>query len=203
MASPSDSYPVVWSEPDGRSVTGRLLAGPVALRLQGSGDGRLVGRTFAYRDLAGVRIGRSAPERLDGRPALVVEPHDGAAVLVRPLGPGLLHELADLLAELCARSEPLAQVAVVLPLRPGALATARELVSAGPPFDPGDVHLDRHEIFLTEQEAIFVFSGADACDSVRRVMRESAVWPLADRWSVCLAGPPRLAEAGYSWPPRS
>jgi hypothetical protein len=200
MAGTASSYPVIWSELGGDPVTGRLTTGPAALQLQGAREGRLLQRTLAYPDLGAVRIGRLPPDRIGGRPTLVVEPRDGPALLVRPLGPGLLHELADLLAELCSGTEPVARVAVVLPLKAGALDTVASLVAEGPPFDPADKSLERHEVFLTEREAIFVFSGADACESVRQVMRDSSVWPLAERWAGCIDGAPRLAEAGYSWP---
>ncbi len=170
------SYPVLWSEAEGQPVAGRLTPGREALKLEGSQNGHLVQRSLAYRDLDGVRIGRADSDLLSGRPTLVVEQHDAPDVLVRPLGAGLLFELADLLAELCSRSEPTEQVAVVLSLRPDALEAAHALVAEGPPFDPADTSLARHEVFLTDREAIFVFSGADACESVRRIMRETGVW---------------------------
>lgn len=156
-------------------------------------------RTVAYRNVDGIRIGRERGELLNGRPTLVVERHAAPALLIRPLGPGLLLELGDLLAELCATSERVEQIAVVLPLKPDALESARALVAEGPPFRPDDKRLARHEVFLTSREAIFLFSGADACESVRQVMRDTAVWPAADRWISCLDGPPRLAESSFAW----
>jgi hypothetical protein len=197
------SYPVVWSEEGEPTVTGRLLPGAEALLLEGARDGRLVRRSLPYRDLGGVRIGRKAGDRLNGRPTLVVERSDGPEVRVLPLGPGLLLELAELVAELCETSAPLEQVAVVLPLQPGALETARELIAAGPPFDPTDMSLSQHVVFLTEGEVVFVFSGTDACASIRAIMRDTSVWPTAARWSGLLSGRPRLAEAGYAWPARA
>jgi len=89
---------------------------------------------------------------------------------------------------------------VVLPLKADAVETARALVAEGPPFDPESASLARHEVFITDREAIFVFSGADACESVREIMRTTSVWPAAGRWSLCLDGPPRLAETAYAWP---
>lgn len=198
------SYPVLWSELDSefdeRPVAGTLTVGRNAVRLDGGRGERLVRRTLAYRDLAGVRIGRAHRDLLNGRPAIVVERHEAPALLVRPLGAGLLNELAHLLTQLCATNESVEQIAVVLPLKPGALEAARALVAEGPPFDPADVELERHEVFLAENAAIFIFSGAAACEHVRRFAEDAAVWQAADRWSTCLDGPPRLAEAGFSWP---
>lgn len=193
------SYPVVWSEPGEEPVTGRLTAAPDALRLEGAAAGRLVTETIAVGGLAGVRIGRASGERLRGRATLVLERREGSDLLVQPLGPGLLAELADMLAELCSASERVDRVAVVLPLKPDALERARELIAEGPPFDPADKSLAQHEVFVTGSEAIFVFTGTDACESVRAIMRDTAVWPAAERWGACLADRPRLAEAGFAW----
>jgi hypothetical protein len=191
---------VLWAEVDGPPVAGKLSPGRDALELSGTQDGRIMRRALAYRDVSGVRISRTAPDVIEGRPTLVLERRDAPDLLVHPLGPGLLYELADTLAELCSANEPVAQIALVLPLKPGALQTARALVAEGPPFDPSDKSLDRHEVFLTEEEAIFVFTGQDACESVRAIAQESSVWRVAERWSACLDGPPRLAEAAFNWP---
>lgn len=199
MVDVGASYPVLWSEPDEGPVSGTLTVDGDAVRLDGGRQGQVVRRSIAYRDLAGVRVGRARGDLLAGRPAIVVERHRAPALLVRPLGAGLLSELADLLARLCETRDRVEQVAVVLPLRPGGLGAARELVAEGPPFDPAEAEIERHAVFLTEREAIFVFSGSDACDHVRSFMDDMAVWHAADRWAACLDGPPRLAEATFSF----
>jgi hypothetical protein len=194
------SYAVLWSEVNGPPVAGKLTPRRETLELSGTQDGRIMRRALAYRDVTGLRVSRMPPEVIEGRPTLVLEQRDAPDVLVHPLGPGLLYELADTLAELCSRNEPLAQVALVLPLKPGTLETVRALVDEGPPFDPSDKSLARHEVFLTANEAIFVFTGEDACESVRSIVRDSSVWSAAGRWSACLDAPPRLAEAAFNWP---
>jgi hypothetical protein len=199
MVDTAASYPVLWSDSDHGPVTGTLTVDRDTVVLNGGRPGQIVQRSIAHRDLVGVRVGRGPGDLLAGRPAIVVERHRATALLVRPLGAGLLSELADLLARLCETTELVEQVAVVLPLRPGALGTARELVAEGPPFDLAEAEIERHAVFLTEREAIFVFSGADACDHVRRFMDDTDVWRAADRWAACLDGPPRLAEATFSF----
>jgi hypothetical protein len=199
MVDGAVSYPVLWSELDVGPVSGTLTLDRDAVRLDGGRQGQVVRRSIAHRDLAGVRVGRSRGDLLDGRPSIVVERHRAPDLLVRPLGAGLLSELADLLGRLCETRERVEQVAVVLPLRPGALEAARELVAEGPPFDPAEAEIERHAVFLTEREAIFVFSGADACEHLRGFLEDTAVWRAADRWAACLDGPPRLAEATFSF----
>lgn len=193
------SYPVVWSEQDGPPVTGRLTTLPDELRLEGAAEGRLVTRAFPRDELAGVRIGRTPADRLGNRATIVVERHHAPQILVQPLGPGLLAELADMLAELCSATERVERVALVLPLRQGAVEKAADLIAEGPPFELADKSLARHEVFLTGKEAIFVFTGADACASIRAILRDQSVWSAAERWSRCLSGRPRLAEAGFAW----
>lgn len=123
------------------------------------------------------------------------------ALLIEPLGAGLLSELADTLAELSTlRGEQGEWVAVVLPLKPGAFERALELIAEGPPFDPAEAGLGQHHVFVSEQEAVFVFDGVNVRETVRRLLTSPQAWRLSAAWAGCLAGRPRLAEAAYSWP---
>ena len=98
------TYAVKWREPDGRTFVGRLALDPHALRLDGRRTGveePAINRQFGYRDFHGFRIGGRATDRLDGRPALVVERPEGA-YLVAGAGTGapILHELVERLSAL-------------------------------------------------------------------------------------------------------
>jgi hypothetical protein len=70
------------------------------LRLEGrAGDGRRCTCELAYDSLTGVRIGRVESERIDGRPALVLERIDDEPLLVGDAEPlGTLQELAEQLS---------------------------------------------------------------------------------------------------------
>ena len=48
-------------------------------------------------------------------------------------------------------------LAVVLPLVEGKREQVRALLAHGPPFDPESVGLLRHQVFLGDDEAVFVF----------------------------------------------
>src|SRR6266545_925998 len=72
------TYAVKWREPDGRIYVGSLALEPRKMRLEGRGlDGPLVDRQIGYEEVRGVRLGSHGSDRLDGRPALVVERADG------------------------------------------------------------------------------------------------------------------------------
>ena len=108
--------------------------------------------------------------------------------------------MADAVAELSsAWTDRLEQAAVVVPLRKRALERVRELVAQGPPVDLVEAGLEQHYVFLSEREAVFVFDGPDVCETVGRLLREPALWRLSAEWAACIAGRPRLAEAGFAW----
>ena len=193
------TYAVKWREPDGQTFIGRLALGPRALRLDGrrrGGNEPPVERRFGYEELRGLRIGSGVADRLDGRPALVVERADGAYLVADAgLGAPVVHELVERLSDL--RLFAARRAIVVVPLREGALERVRELVAHGPPFDPGETGLLRHELLLTPGEAIFVFEAES--EERLRLFLSGLDLSAAAAWGELVAGPPRLAESAYSW----
>jgi hypothetical protein len=91
------SYAVLWREPGGQVCSGELELGERALQLEGTcRDGAASTREIPYGTIAGVRVGRAARERIDGRAALVVElPRDQLLLFTSPVGLGMIHEMAD------------------------------------------------------------------------------------------------------------
>lgn len=97
------SYAVLWSEPLHDVEAGKLELEPGSIRFEGSHGpcGHQIHRVF-YDDIAGVRIGHQAGDRLRGRPALVVDLAMGGPVRIGSVdGVGTVVELAD---ELTRRS---------------------------------------------------------------------------------------------------
>jgi hypothetical protein len=98
------TYAVKWREPDGQTFIGRLALGPLAFRLEGrrrGPEGPAVNRRFGYEELRGLRIGSRGADRLDGRPALVVERLDGAYLVAGAgIGAPIIQELGERLAAL-------------------------------------------------------------------------------------------------------
>jgi hypothetical protein len=194
------TYAVKWREPDGQMFIGRLALGPRTLRLDGhrrGAEGTAVERQFGYEELRGLRIGSRGADRLDGRPALVVERADGPYLVAGAgLGAPIVQELVDRLADL--RLGAPRKATVVVPLKEGAIERVRELVSHGPPFDPDETALTWHELLLTRHEAIFILE-AKTEDGLRMLMSQLDIWASAAAWSELVAGPPRLADSAYSW----
>ena len=191
------SYAVKWHEPDGQDYVGRLELGPRVLHLVGDAGGARVDRQIGYDELEGLRIGHDAGERVDGRRTLVIERPQGAYHLTSTVfEAGILQELVDRLSELSLAAPR--RATIVVPLKEGALARVRELAAAGPPFDPNETQLTRHQLLLTAQEAIFLFETADE-RGLQALLAEVDVWAAASAWHDLVAGPPRLAEVAYSW----
>ena len=93
----------------------------------------------------------------------------------------------------------MSRIVVVVPLREGSQETARLLIADGPPFDLDASALERHEVYLTESEAVFVFEGPGAREEVERLVGDPGVLRAAVAWRECLAARPRIAERSFDW----
>ena len=193
------SYAVTWKQGDDASRSGRLELTPGGLAFEGSGATGVAEESIQFGDLLDVRVGRSASDRLSGRQTLVLEPRSGQPIRIASVvHPGIISELAEHLASQLGKAHAMSRAVVVLPLREGASEQAAELLRAGPPFDPGEVGLERHHVFLTEREAVFVFE-ADSREAADKLVGERRFWSAASAWKEIVEGPPRLAEDAYSW----
>ena len=92
----------------------------------------------------------------------------------------------------------MSRLVIVVPLHQGEADHAQALLRKGPPFDPDAAGLERHHVFLTDHEAVFVFE-ADAHDAVVRLASDPTLWEAVAGWTDLVAGPPRLAKDVYSW----
>jgi hypothetical protein len=194
----ANEYAVVWRTDHGPTCSGRLELGENDLVLNGAAAPQ--GLRIPLSDLSSVEIGRAPGDRINGEKSLVLERSSCERVLVAALGGvGLLGEINELLARLRAEHVARARVAVVVPIRRGTAALARRLVEEGPPFDIEAVGLERHHVFLSEREVIFVFEGDQAATAVDALVRSAGVLKAAVRWRGILAGQPRLAEERFGW----
>jgi hypothetical protein len=194
------SYGVVWREGHKPLARGKLELLPRTIRLDGMSGSEPASREITYDSLSEIRIGRSTAERIDGRPSLMLEPRAGQTVAIASVAQsGVIAEIAERLAALQLGAEGRRRIAVVLPLLPDAHDAVRELLANGPPFDPDALGLDRHQVFLTATEAVFVFESVLEAGALEPLLQDPELWRSAASWHDYLAGPPRIAEDVYAW----
>jgi len=193
--SPMETYAVSWCRDAGDAHSGRLELAPGRLAFANGATAE----TIAYADLRSVRVGRSSADRISGRPTLVLELRSGETIRIAGVGQaGIISELAEHLSSLLGEERVMSRAVVVLPLHEGMSEQAADLLRGGPPFDPEKVGLERHHVFLTEREAVFLFE-ADSRYAAEKLIGEGRFWSAASAWKDLVAGPPRLAEDAYSW----
>src|SRR5689334_12030604 len=91
-------FPVLFRLPGARAVAGSLTVTAQGLALDGGAATGREHRDLTFDELLEVRIVRGPTDRLNGHVSLALEVDDEPPVLVAPLGYGLLHEIADLVA---------------------------------------------------------------------------------------------------------
>ena len=191
------SYGVVWKEGSRAPVPGKLELLPRVLRLEG------LERSWEvpYEAVAAIRVGRSPSERINGGPSVVVERNLGDPITIATVAqPSVVGEIAERLAALRLGAETSNRVIVIVPLKPESHASVRRLLQQGPPFDPGAIEgLDRHQVFLTPDEAVFVFESHVAADALAPLLADPKLWEAAAAWGEYVAGAPRIAEEIFSW----
>jgi hypothetical protein len=196
--SPAASYAAIWAEAEEAPCSGCVALAGEGLTLTGSvlpvGETRLV----RYADVLGVEIVRDPSQRLNSYPTLRIERRDGSPLRVSTIGLGVLGELNQLLATAIANEQP-QLIGIVVPLRKRAFADAAELIEKGPPFDLAAIGIERHEVLLSEREAIFLFEGKQIDEAVQQLVRDTHVWQAASAWARVISGPPRLAEQRFGW----
>jgi hypothetical protein len=91
------------------------------------------------------------------------------------------------------------RLVVTLKLRKGTQEQAAKLIAAGPPFDPGDLGLARHAVYLGNDLVIFAFEGKEVEERVRMVIDDPVRSASFAAWVPLLAGRPALAHEVYYW----
>jgi hypothetical protein len=197
----SETYAVVWREPDKPVQTGRLELLDDGFRLAGTGQGNDSDLVVAARDVTSVRVGHHSSERLREMKTVIVERGDASPISIAAInGLGAVLEIADLLNALHTQLPGLQTVLVRVPIHPKRLADVHALIRRGPPFPPGEIAgLRRHEVFLEDQAVIFLFQGHNVRTAVERLARHPAVWKAAIDWRVCVSGRPTIVDSAYQW----
>ena len=191
------SYGVVWKEGSREAVPGKLELLPRLLRLEGLESTREV----PYESVAAIRVGRAACDRINGGPSVVVERNLGDPITIATVAqPSVVGEIAERLAALRLGAQTSRRVVVIVPLKPNAHSSVSRLLKQGPPFDPRAIEaLDRHEVYLTSDEAVFVFESHLGSDALWPMLSDPNLWEAVSAWGEHVAGPPRIAEEVFSW----
>ena len=91
------------------------------------------------------------------------------------------------------------RLAVIAKLKEGTAEQAATLVRRGPPFDPGESGFERHAVYLSADQVIFLFE-ADAADrSVQEILANGTRSAALGAWGPLLDQVPQLAVEGYYW----
>jgi len=91
------------------------------------------------------------------------------------------------------------RLVVTLKLRDGTQKRAAELIAAGPPFDPADLGLARHAVYLGDGLVIFAFEGKDVEERVGALINDPVRSAAFAAWTPLLAATPALAHEVYYW----
>lgn len=91
------------------------------------------------------------------------------------------------------------RLVVVAPLKEGGRARAEKLLEQGPPFDLERTRFDRHAVFVTEREVVFLFEGPPDSAIFELPADDPAPWKAAEAWAECLAERPRIARTAFVW----
>jgi hypothetical protein len=94
------------------------------------------------------------------------------------------------------------KLAIVARLRAGAEQSAADLLARGAPFDAEESGLDRHTVYLSAGEVVFVFEGPEVDSVIDSLVSEPFHWPLLqalDAWRPLIDGNPRIALPAHAW----
>lgn len=93
----------------------------------------------------------------------------------------------------------MSRLVLVVPLREDTGERVRELLREGPPFELETTHLAGHEVYLTDEEAVFVFESVGDEPPLELRAGDPALREAASAWREVIAGRPRKAETAYEW----
>lgn len=94
------------------------------------------------------------------------------------------------------------RLAIIARLKSGCEEKAAELIAKGAPFDPEGSGFDRHAVFLSATEVVFVFEGTEVDAHLDDLIENPFRWMVSDafdEWRPLIEDPPRIAREKYFW----
>jgi hypothetical protein len=91
------------------------------------------------------------------------------------------------------------RVVVVAQLKSDAHDQAKELIANGPPFEPGELGFERHGVYLSSEEIVFLFEGPSAARRLADLIDGMVSSTSFSAWPPLLKGTPRIAYEHFFW----
>ena len=91
------------------------------------------------------------------------------------------------------------RVVVIAQLKHGARDQAADLIAAGPPFEPSGLGFERHGVYLSSEEVVFVFEGPSAARHLADMINTMVTSASFSAWAPLIKGTPRIAHEHYFW----
>jgi nucleotide-binding universal stress UspA family protein len=91
------------------------------------------------------------------------------------------------------------RVAITARLKEGSEARARDLVAAGPPFDPSRAGFAQHNVYLGVGLVVFVFEGDGVARQLSHLVNDRLNSPAFSACAPLLTEQPQLAQEAYHW----
>jgi hypothetical protein len=91
------------------------------------------------------------------------------------------------------------RVVVTAKLKRGSYKAAAEILRSGPPYDPGDIGLVRHGVYLSKSEVVFMFEGPDVEHELRHLVNNPVISASFAVWGPLLRGVPAAAHEVFYW----
>jgi hypothetical protein len=91
------------------------------------------------------------------------------------------------------------RIVVIARLKPDSKAAAAEILKAGAPYDPADIGLVRHGVYLSGSEVVFLFEGPDVEQRLSGLLNDPAASAAFAVWAPVLEGTPSPAHELFYW----
>jgi hypothetical protein len=91
------------------------------------------------------------------------------------------------------------RVVVTARLKPSSEDAATDIVRSGPPYDPGEIGLVRHGVYLGGSEVVFVFEGANLEQELLDLLNDPTASAAFAVWGPLLEGSPSIAHELFYW----
>jgi hypothetical protein len=97
------------------------------------------------------------------------------------------------------QEDSLDRLMIVARLQPGKHEQAEALLRRGPPFQPEELDLHRHGVYLTSGEVVFFFEAPEVVWIIDDLVDNPMLSKAFEPWREIVEGPPRLAHERYYW----